>query len=885
MPPLQTSPVGGRRSWFAVRPGGYVTSGGLPPWLAARTLDLYAWISAAIAVLNLGYLLVIAEPGLTSSLIFRVFAAGVFVQVLTAVLRGAPPALRFGLLGVCLAMQCVIIAVSLGVTPNWVLSGTLLVSAVQLFFGWRRALVAAVAFFGAHVFIAWLWAQGVLPVPETRFISRHLVMGFNSGLVWTRILIGSGLGLTAILVLIRYVLGSLEKSFAESQATLGILAQEQEQRARAVMALRLSEEKFAKAFHLSPNTLVISTVAEGRIIEANETFCRRYGLSLQDVKGRLIAETGAWPSPAHRQKLLAELAAHGRVRNFLKESHDNAGNSLTTLISAELITIGEQRCLLSVGQDLTELIASDRARAQSANELRLIFDNTVVGIALVAADGKPLRCNRALESFLGYSEGELTGMSFAEFTHPDDSRADVDLYLRLVAREIESYQMEKRYVRKDGVVVWGFLTVSAVRKDDGHLDYCIGIVRDISAEKAASEALRRTEAEKKQLQAQLVVIQKLEAVGQLAGGVAHDFNNILSAIMLHLDLLRLDAGTSPSMRGNLDELMRSARRAASLTRQLLMFSRREPAKRELFDVNALIGSLLKMLRRLIRENITVVQQTPAGPLWLHADSGMIEQIIMNLAVNARDAMPQGGTLTIATETVQLDESHPARHPSAHPGSFVRLIVADTGTGMTSEVQARIFEPFFTTKEVGQGTGLGLATVHGIVQQHEGWVEVESAPDEGSRFTVYLPAPPASQVAAPHAAPPPALGPGGETILVVEDDDTVRAITVAVLKAGGYQVFAAETAVAAVRLLPGLPAKVDLLLTDVVLPGGMSGPELAADLRARGQAPRILFVSGYTAEINRAAMDCGAFLQKPFDRGQLLRTVRDCLDGRLQPGST
>ncbi len=371
----------------------------------------------------------------------------------------------------------------------------------------------------------------------------------------------------------------------------------------------------------------------------------------------------------------------------------------------------------------------------------------------------------------------------------------------------------------------------------------------------------------------------MEAVGQLAGGVAHDFNNILAASLLNLGLLQMDPTLSPEVRAALAELETGSHRAANLTRQLLMFSRRQHLEIRRIDLDEVLARLLQMLRRLIGENIEIVFSGGTTPHWIDADTGMIEQVIMNLCVNARDAMPLGGTLTLATREVEIDERRMKTNPEAGPGRFVTLTVIDTGCGMDDATLKRIFEPFFTTKEVGKGTGLGLATVHGIVRQHNGWIEVRSAVGQGSSFEVFLPAAAGPGVKESREAILPVAG-GGETILLVEDDAAVRQTIRDCLRLYGYRILESDTGAVALERWEQEGGRIDLLFTDMIMPGGMTGLQLAERLRARKPALKVILASGYDPEIARppdALLTGVHYLAKPFEGLTLAAAVRALLD--------
>jgi PAS domain S-box-containing protein len=387
--------------------------------------------------------------------------------------------------------------------------------------------------------------------------------------------------------------------------------------------------------------------------------------------------------------------------------------------------------------------------------------------------------------------------------------------------------------------------------------------------------------ERLMLEAQLRQSQKMESVGQLAAGVAHDFNNILTIIQGHAELLLAETHASPHTTEALKQISHAAARAANLTRQLLTFSRRQVMQPKIVDLNEAVGNVAKMLNRLLGEQITLQCNYAANLAPVLADVGMIEQLLMNLSVNARDAMPKGGQLIISTFATEIDEGYVKDHPEARVGNFVCLGVSDTGTGMDEGTLGRIFEPFFTTKEVGKGTGLGLATVYGVAKLHNGWIEVESRLGMGSTFTVFLPAGKADIATTPGTAEKSVSRGGNETILVVEDETALRGLMRGVLQHYGYQVLEAATAGDALKVWEKSSARIDLLLTDMVLPDGVDGGDLAREVQKQKPELRVVFTSGYSLELGgeEAGLREGFnFLQKPFQPLTLARTVRRRLDG-------
>jgi len=422
------------------------------------------------------------------------------------------------------------------------------------------------------------------------------------------------------------------------------------------------------------------------------------------------------------------------------------------------------------------------------------------------------------------------------------------------------------------------VAVEALKR--GATDYVVKQrpARLVSAVKRALQEAQ-DKAERKQLEQQLRQAQKMEAIGQLTGGIAHDFNNMLTVIIGYSELMLRSLGADDPMRDEVNEIREAGERAAALTRQLLAFSRKQVLQPKVLDFNAVLTNMDRMLQRLIGEDIALVA-VPAPGIWrVYADPSQIEQVMMNLAVNARDAMPQGGKLTIETANVELDDAYARDHASVRPGSYVMLAVSDTGCGMNRETQARIFEPFFTTKEPGKGTGLGLSTVYGIVKQSGGSIWVYSEPGRGTTFKIYLPRGEAVAEAVEPSREAARTVRGSETILLVEDDNAVRALVRSTLQAHGYTVQEAPHGKHAIQVCEQHAAPIHLLVTDVVMPE-MGGREVAERLKPSRPNMKVLFMSGYTdkAIVHHGELDPGtAFLQKPFTPDALARKVREVLD--------
>jgi two-component system, cell cycle sensor histidine kinase and response regulator CckA len=513
------------------------------------------------------------------------------------------------------------------------------------------------------------------------------------------------------------------------------------------------------------------------------------------------------------------------------------------------------------------------AKLNESNELfRSAFEEAPVGMCLVSPEGRFLRVNNTFCLMLGRPESELFTMSFMDVTHPEDRSASRDWVGQILAGKEVPNTLEKRYLQKAGHVLWGIVGSYLLRSDDGAPLFFITHIQDITDRKLA-------EAEKEKLQAQLLQAMKMEAVGRLAGGVAHDFNNLLTVITGYSELLLQKIGKDSPMHGQVEEIKRAGERAALLTQQLLAFSRKQIIEPKVVHLDHQVAEMHKMLGRLIGENIELQAITGKSLGAVKVDPGQFQQILMNLAVNARDAMPDGGKIVIETANVDLDEGYCALHPYILPGRFVMLSVSDTGTGMSEEVKAHIFEPFFTTKERGSGTGLGLAMAYGAVHQAGGSIEVYSEVGIGTTFKIYLPRV-EEEVAKPVTDDRPQdMRGGSETVLLVEDEDIVRNLCVQILERLGYKVLQARNGAEAIVLAQGFGDRIDLLLTDVVMPG-MSGAELATQLVLLHPGMIVLFTSGYTEDVishHGVLAEGVSFIGKPYTPSALARKVREVLD--------
>jgi two-component system cell cycle sensor histidine kinase/response regulator CckA len=511
-------------------------------------------------------------------------------------------------------------------------------------------------------------------------------------------------------------------------------------------------------------------------------------------------------------------------------------------------------------------LAHSRAEQRQAEErFRALVEHSWDAVALFSPDGTIVYGSPSTTRMLGYDLSEFVGRNAFEFIHPDDQTAVTERLGETMARPQARVGVAARVRHKDGS--WR------------HLEGILTNLLDVPSVGAIVNNYRDV-TERRSLQEQFIQAQKMEAVGRLAGGVAHDFNNILTAITGYTDLLLADLPGDDPRREDVDEIHRAAQRAAALTQQLLAFSRRQVMQPKVLGLNALVTDIEKLLRRLLGEDVSLATVLDPGTGNIRADPNQMQQVIMNLAVNARDAMPRGGRLTLETRSVQLDDAYATEHRGVTPGRYALLAVSDNGSGMTEETQSHLFEPFFTTKEMGKGTGLGLATVYGIVKQSGGHIWVYSEVGVGTTIKVHLPRvdEPTEPLWRPLPAPDHSVR-GSETILLVEDEPAVRGVARQLLERQGYAVLEAADGPAALALCHEAKASVDLLLTDVVMPG-ISGRDLADRLALQYPKLRVLFMSGYTndAIVRHGMLEPGLdYVQKPFPSGVLFQKIREVLD--------
>jgi two-component system, cell cycle sensor histidine kinase and response regulator CckA len=652
-------------------------------------------------------------------------------------------------------------------------------------------------------------------------------------------------------------------------------------RKRAEEALRISEEKFSKAFTSAPVAMTLSRLDDGVILEVNDTFSATLGFTRDEAVGATSVGLGIWADEDERRACVDLLRAKKAVAG--REIHLRTKNQahLTCLLSVQLIEVGGVDCILASVIDITARKANERALHASQAKLATALESMTDAVFVANADGGLVDLNEAFASFHRFPSKAECLRNLAEYadlfevSFPTGEVVPFESWPVLRARRGEiATNAEYLVRRKDTGESWvGSYSFAPIRDAAGAIVGAVVVARDITERTRALE-------ERTKLEAQLQQALKMESVGRLAGGVAHDFNNMLSVILGHTEIAIEEMAPSDRFYEDFVEIRKAARRSADLTHQLLAFARKQTIVPQRLDLNEAVGAMLTMLRPLVGENLRL-EWRPGANLWLvKIDRSQVDQVLANLCANARAAIADVGTISIETGNTTFDAAYAASHAETLPGDYVRLVVRDDGSGMDKQTLAKAFEPFFTTRPVGEGTGLGLATVYGIVKQNNGFIDVVSAPGAGATFTIYLPRETPSGDAVGKVAPSaaaPALR-GHETVLLVEDEESVLRVTRRMLEVSGYRVLSARRPAEAIRLAREHAGRIHLLLTDVVMPD-MNGHDLAKVVLSIDPQVRRLYMSGYAAGVlAQAELDDGErFIQKPFSLKGLMAKVREVLD--------
>jgi len=630
---------------------------------------------------------------------------------------------------------------------------------------------------------------------------------------------------------------------------------------RLERALRDSEERYRLvAEHIQDAVLLLDL--EGRVIFTNRRAEELTGYAVAEYRNlpiaRLLTPEGATEVAAH---IRAAHSGHDVEPFFETELVRRDGSKIW--VEANVANVQKDGQLigrLAVVRDISPRRRAEAALRETSQTLRTLIDASPVAIMSLDPAGRVTVWNRAAERMFGWSDREVLGQPLP--TVPEDKRAEFEAALERNRRgEATIYATQRK--RKDGSLVNVLTSTASIFDSEGRVAATMAIFADITEQKHLEEQLRQAV--------------KMEGIGRLAGGIAHDFNNLLTVIAGRTYLLMSQLPAGHAMRRDLELIEQTGERAVALTKQLLAFSRKQILAPVVLDLNNVVTSMKQLLERVLAEDIDLIIDLDPSLGRVLADQGQLEQVILNMAVNSRDAMPDGGQLVLETSNMEVDDTYLRQHVDLHPGSYVTLAVTDTGTGMAPETVAQIFEPFFTTKEVGRGTGLGLATAYGIVKQSNGHITVYSEPGHGTTFRIYLPkagGDVAAAVAVETSTPS-----GTETVLLVEDDLNLRKLADELLRQQGYIVLEAEDAPDAIRIADQYSGTIHLVITDVVMPK-MNGRTLARVIHEHRPDAKVLYMSGYTGDaiVHHGVLEPGTpFLEKPFTPGTLSRKIRQVLD--------
>ncbi len=632
----------------------------------------------------------------------------------------------------------------------------------------------------------------------------------------------------------------------------------------AERALHETQRRLSGLFENSPDAIFVEDL-NGQVLDVNPAACRLHGMSREELIGRHVCDLCP---PETREHVLANIPrlASGELQQIEGFSLSADGQRIPVEIRTSRIEYAGKPGLLLHVRDLSERKRAESALRDSELLFSSVWENSVDGMRLTDEFGVIVAVNEAFCKLVGMTREQLEGQLFTTIYADSEHHEELfEAYCKRFRDRIIERQVQRRITLHTGATIELEDTTSFVEMP-GRTPLTLSLFRDLTIQKRLEEQLRQS--------------QKMDAIGQLAGGVAHDFNNILTIIQGHASLLLAANNMQAPAWRSAQQIGQAAERAAGLTRQLLTFSRRQVMQPRRLDLNEVVSNMTKMLGRILGEDIALrLHYWPHPPLVM-ADASMVEQVLLNLVVNSRDAMPKGGQLTLRLIVLEVDAEHLERYPEAHPGQFVCLEATDTGCGIKPENLRRIFEPFFTTKEVGKGTGLGLATVYGVVKQHQGWIEVDSKVGRGTTFRVFFPHHSEASATAESRNNEPNIRGGNETILVVEDEHNVRELVCAILEGYGYKVLQAASGPKAMEVWARERLTVDLLLTDLVMPDRMNGRELAERLWEDEPKLPVVFTSGYSADVvgKDFVLRHGLhYLQKPYHPQKLAITIREVLD--------
>ncbi len=714
----------------------------------------------------------------------------------------------------------------------------------------RVALLAGVIFLlASHEMMGLSNSTGIWPLEYYNKISEFLGLTISFVIAF------------GIFVLTR-VARERRMNIAAKELSHNKLNAEIEVRAKVEIALRESEAQLSMIADNLP-ALINYVDASGHFQFCNKTAEAWYGRPRSEIIGRTVREVlGETIYEKISEKILAaQSGQHVTFRDTIDYPDGNTRYIEIEYVPSSAVN-GEPNGYVGLVLDRTSQLQSEHVLQESEMRFRGIFDQAAVGIALMTPGGRFLSVNQKVCDLLGLSNEEILGMRVVEIVNPDDIQASIAQAARLISGEISSFTMEVRYQPENAPAFWGNVTASIIKSPDSEHITFLAIVEDVSEPKRVEGMLRQ--------------VQKLDAVGQLASGIAHDFNNLLVAIMGNAELISNEAKAGDT---RAEAILKAAMRGAELSHRLLAFSREQPLLTQNVDVEALVGNMKNLLERSLGETVEI-NTAFAAELWPVAiDPGQLENALLNLAINARDAMPSGGTLLIEASNVQTNEFDVSESGESTAKDYIMLVVSDTGSGMAADIVARVFEPFFTTKEVGEGSGLGLAMIYGFAKQSDGHVTIDSKLGEGTTVRLYLPrmVKEPAQIEKEQTADIPRSK--GESILVVEDDPEVRQLVVRMLDDLGYQVQHASDGTEALACLEDQFVP-DLLLSDVILSRELNGPELAEIVIQNDPAIKVLFMSGYKNHPARQGgpdIDNFELINKPFRMKELAWKLREVLD--------
>jgi len=637
------------------------------------------------------------------------------------------------------------------------------------------------------------------------------------------------------------------------------------ERKRSAEELSISTQRFSGVV-ASAMDAIITLDESQRVIVFNEAAEKMFGCLCEDVIGRpldrFLPEQFREVHSQHIRKFgETGLTTRSITSPGILSAVRANGESFPIEATVSQVQVAGQKLYTVILRDITQRLRAEETLRHSEARFRSLYEQAAIGIAQVAFDGQLLMVNAALCRMLGYEESELRGKNIVDVTHPDDRARQEEL----IAQR-KPYQLEKRCLHRDGSEVWVDVSSSLVSDSAGAPLYRISVIQNITGRKCAEE--------------QLAQARKLEAIGRLAGGVAHDFNTLLSVMLGYSELLLEELPPGDSRREKVIQIKNSSDAGALLTRQLLAFSRKQSVAREVLDLREVATRMMPILSRLLPDDIELTLKCPDALCRVKVDPGQIQQLMLNLVANAGDAMPDGGHVKIEVQSVKVDEAYVQQHPALQVGGYAVLSISDSGLGMDAETVSHIFEPFFTTKEKGKGTGLGLATVYGIAKQNGGDIWVYSELGAGTIFKVYLPlTTEALQELEPARVSNRTVG--GETILLVEDSAPLRELTKVILAREGYNILEAEDGVAAMEVSTSYEGKIHLVLTDVVMPR-MRGPQLVEQIVKQRPEIAVVFLSGYTEEAISQSDGIGGccLVEKPYTAEVLLHSIRRALNGML-----